>query len=588
MRKKLKIVLCLLALCSCFFIGGCEFIPLSETPPTSTDNSSETPKDEGYTSEMAMSEGIELSYNKWTDSYSIVGIGTCTDTEIKLSGAYEGKKVTEIKASAFEDNRNITKVEIDDNIEKIDEKAFARCTYLIQVSLGESVSVIGANAFNGCYNLLEICNNSDLDIQVGSNKNGKIAENAKRLVQNNQFSSVEKEGDFLYFQDDEGVLLVGYFGQATTMELPTYTTSYEVGKYAFYGTNIKNFRIVSGMTDFTFFAQLDLEEIYYEGSLQDWCNLIWESGESNPLSKGAKLFVENDNVVEENISIGFDVQAYAFYQYSYINELTLTQSCKSVGEQAFRGCANLKNVVIEDNGISVLSEGIFADCATLEIIDLGTSITQIGKESLYRTTALKSITIPSSVNLIDYRAFYKAESLTKIIIPGTVQTIGEESFAYCSKLTELELQEGIKTIGTSAFCYCIEIQTAIIPDSVTTLGEGTFRNCEKLQFVSIGDGVTDIPFRTFYLSGAIHTIVIGSNVGHIGPYSIDAGYSREQKTVIYFKGTEMEYNQIRKEDGLLNNANGNREILYYSATQPSSNASNYWYYDQDNKPVRWA
>ncbi len=580
MRKKSRILLCLAALGACLLIGGCEMTQGSESGGAS---------EEGASSQMEMSDGIELAYNKWTDSYSVVGIGTCTDTEIKLSGTYEGKKVTEIQASAFTGNRSITRVEIDEGIEKINEQAFARCTYLIQVTLGKNVSHIGANAFNECYNLLELCNNSALEIELGSNKNGKIAAYAEALVEDNQFSRLERAEDFLYFHGDDGVLLVGYFGQDTTMELPIYTSSYAVSEYAFHGTSVKNFRIASGTTDFTFLSKLDLEGVYYQGDLQAWCSLTWASGEGNPLASGARLFVENDTLVEGTVSIDFNVQAYALYQYAHIQTLTLTENCKSVGAHAFRGCANLENVVIEDNGITVLPEGVFADCVALESVDLGNSITQIGAEALYRAVALKAITLPSLLNEIGYRAFYKAEALAEIVIPAAVQTVGVESFAYCSKLAKLEMQEGLKTIDTSAFCYCIELQTVTIPDSVTTLGEGTFRNCSELQFVYIGDNVTAIPFRTFYGSGKVATIIMGNKVKHIGNYSIYAGWTRDNPTIIYFKGTETEYKAIRKEDILLNNANGNREILYYSATQPSgSTASQYWYFDQANTPTRWA
>ncbi|WP_181695851.1 leucine-rich repeat domain-containing protein [Metamycoplasma hominis] len=92
----------------------------------------------------------------------------------------------------------------------------------------------------------------------------------------------------------------------------------------------------------------------------------------------------------------------AFFN-SVIQSVTIAGSVKEIGESAFSGCRNIKEVI--------LNEGL----------------EKIGAEA-FKYTNIKSITIP-----------------------GSVKEIGESTFSGCGNLEEVILNEGLEKIGAEAF-----------------------------------------------------------------------------------------------------------------------------------------
>ena len=102
------------------------------------------------------SESLAYTLNDDGTSYSVSGIGTCTDTDIVIPDYYNGLPVTSIGESAFSVCSNITVVTIGNNITSIGMGAFIGCGNLIDVTIPDSVTYIGDYAFSGCDNLANI------------------------------------------------------------------------------------------------------------------------------------------------------------------------------------------------------------------------------------------------------------------------------------------------------------------------------------------------------------------------------------------------------------------------------------------------
>ncbi|HIU90944.1 MAG TPA: leucine-rich repeat domain-containing protein, partial [Candidatus Fimimonas merdipullorum] len=88
-------------------------------------------------------------------SYSVTGIGTCTDTVIVIPSVYNNLPVTKIAEYAFS-NDKIYSVTIPDSVTIIDRSAFTACRNLTSVTIGNGVTTIGDNAFNFCINLTSV------------------------------------------------------------------------------------------------------------------------------------------------------------------------------------------------------------------------------------------------------------------------------------------------------------------------------------------------------------------------------------------------------------------------------------------------
>ena len=102
------------------------------------------------------SEGLEFELNDDGESYSVAGIGTCTDTDIVIPSTYEGKPVTIIGNNAFTDCNELTSIIIPDSVTSINFAAFSFCAELMNIEIPNSVTSIGGGAFYGCKGLTSV------------------------------------------------------------------------------------------------------------------------------------------------------------------------------------------------------------------------------------------------------------------------------------------------------------------------------------------------------------------------------------------------------------------------------------------------
>ncbi len=89
-------------------------------------------------------------------SYSVKGIGTCTDTDIIIPQTYNGLPVTSIGKGVFSGCTGLTSITIPDSVTSIDDSVFEDCTGLTSVTISDSVTSIGINAFRNCTGLTSV------------------------------------------------------------------------------------------------------------------------------------------------------------------------------------------------------------------------------------------------------------------------------------------------------------------------------------------------------------------------------------------------------------------------------------------------
>lgn len=100
---------------------------------------------------------VGLTYKHNGDgTCTVVGIGTCTDTEILIPATFEGSTVTGIGEYAFDQYHSLTAITIPDGVTTIGGGAFRNCHRLAAITIPNSVTTIGHGAFTWCTSLSSI------------------------------------------------------------------------------------------------------------------------------------------------------------------------------------------------------------------------------------------------------------------------------------------------------------------------------------------------------------------------------------------------------------------------------------------------
>ncbi|MGN0551400.1 MAG: leucine-rich repeat protein [Acutalibacteraceae bacterium] len=256
-----------------------------------------------------------------------------------------------------------------------------------------------------------------------------------------------------------------------------------------------------------------------------------------PVTTGAVKSAENQIAVTDNAE-----QAgltYGDYEYKVLDDgtveiteykgstanLTIASSIAGrrvtrIATEAFRGNANIANVVIPDS-IKFLGYRAFADCSRLATLTIGSGVKELGTswsdaQTFINCKSLRKVTIKSGANPIGVGSFAGCSSLISINIPSSVLTIGDSAFENCSALSAIAIPGSVKTIGNSAFAGCKSITSLSISYGVTSIGSNAFYNCSRIATVNIPDSVTFLGYRAFGDCLRLSTLTIGSKVKEIG------------------------------------------------------------------------
>ena len=277
------------------------------------------------------SEGLEFSLNDDGQSYTVIGIGSCTDTELLIPTTHNGLPVTAIGEWAFENNDTIVTVTIPSSVKKIGMYAFYMCRSLRSITLCggtyEECMVIEYEAFSyidsltsitflsGCFDIWGIDNDNLTTIYIGA--------------------------DVTYIHGLEDC----YFDSLTEIIVDEENPVYKSIDGNLYSEDGRIFiRYANAKTDRYF-------------TLPEGVEIV-----------GRNAFAESSNLVY----LTFPVTVYKIYDHAFQNctnlvSLSIPGYIDEVGSDIFRGLYNLTSLRFE--GIGRLPSEAFRDCFKLaEII----------------------------------------------------------------------------------------------------------------------------------------------------------------------------------------------------------------------------
>jgi len=237
-----------------------------------------------------------------------------------------------------------------------------------------------------------------------------------------------------------------------------------------------------------------------------------------------------------------------------LTSLSLPDSLKIIGESAFEGCKNLREVSLP-SGLESLGRRAFQDCTSLKEVSFPshplkeidvfpfsegapginwlvfsgcTALSSIrieGDSSIYKVEGncllskdgkrlifgLKNTEIPSSVEVIGKLAFYGLD-FPSLLLPDSLKKIEARAFEGCSKLKEIPLPKSLEEIGACAFAGDEELTEMVLPSSLKVLGGGAFFHCRKLTSISLPDSLSEIEEHTFDACVSLRSVFLGKNL----------------------------------------------------------------------------
>jgi len=277
-----------------------------------------------------------------------------------LHSLYISPQVTEIGESAFEGCNNLEAIRFmtdksgSSSLVTISDSAFKACTSLLEVILPSSLIYFGASAFENCSNLLYLTLDDNLEI-----------------IGNKAFAGCTVLSGLVIIH--KKVRFIGNSAFAACSSLsriavePENTiyrnTYYQYPFYMYiYGSNV-------------YISPTDTDKYTFDSSITE-------------------------------------IPEWMFYRSTLLESVTIPPTVREIGESAFEGCRNLKNVIFSSQ----------VETGLISLLETGNSeqgLKIIGKNAFKSCSSLQSITIPDTVVLIKEDAFANCLSLYCIFYSGT-------------------------------------------------------------------------------------------------------------------------------------------------------------------------
>lgn len=165
-------------------------------------------------------------------------------------------------------------------------------------------------------------------------------------------------------------------------------------------------------------------------------------------------------------------------------------------------------------------------CTSMQSVELGNGLTNIGRYAFGNCSALSSISIPSSVTNVGDYVFDDCTAMTKVVIEDRTEALSlgtngsEPLFADCplnSVYIGGKISYSTKSSdGYSPFYRNTTLESVVISDHEDTVYDNEFYGCTGLKNVTIGNGVKSIGNWAFSGCSSLDKFSFGGNVESIG------------------------------------------------------------------------
>lgn len=291
------------------------------------------------------------------------------------------------------------------------------------------------------------------------------------------------------------------------------------------------------------------------------------SGCKNLKKIDSNAFMNNKTL--KSVNLGgtqvYEIDDSVFKNCAALETVTLPEDARIISENAFYGCAALKDINLDK--IVVIKDSAFEGCALLNPEDIkretkvtsdgvffytisdgevtitdwkiddsftelnipdkieNLPVTEIHRKEPYSyytsdlNGTIKKVHIPASLRYISDSAFWDIRGVTEANVPESLEYIGENAFYYFDFLngsasgTACEINlPNVKTIGAKAF-YGTNVGAVNFGSSLTSIGDEAFGTC-PIKEVTLPDSLTHLGKEVFNCK-ALEKISYGSQLSEL-------------------------------------------------------------------------
>ncbi|MCH5351372.1 MAG: leucine-rich repeat domain-containing protein [Clostridiales bacterium] len=373
---------------------------------------------------------------------------------------------------AFAGCTSLEKVNMPAALTEIKPYAFSSCSSLKNIDFPSLLKKVGKYAFAGCSSVLELFIPKGLEIEPCA-FTGMLG--LRSLTTYSLEVSTGETGIYRLFTD-EGGDVPSSLEAVTLVEVGDSIPAYAFARL----TSVKSIVFpltVSEIGEYAFAYCRSLERMTLPNTLK-----VIHSD----------TFLGCSSLSALNVPVSVELIEYGAFEDSGITRLSVPQNTALVNGSLY-GMRSIETLVLHDivlDGSPVALSALFgggtvASLKTLEVAEL----TEIKERAFSGFTGLETVRLGGNLTEVGNNAFDGCSSLKNVSLPSTVTAVGSRAFLDCYALTELTYPEGVSVIGDYAFAGCTSLKTPALPSGLSSIGSYAFSGC-TFESIVIPDGAS--------------------------------------------------------------------------------------------------
>ena len=479
MKRKLRIILALTALLAAFFC----------------------------TAALADASGSLSSSISWTLTddgvLTITGTGAIPDYNPPAN------------PSPFNNNMDITTVNIGDGITRIGEYSFYNCANLLRAVVYDSSPSFGVQAFGNNAPYFALYAPEGSTAQSYASGAGLIFRPFTGQCGDNVHWNLNAETGVITISGTGPMWNYDTGSNLSPFSLDTLITS-AVVEYGVRSIGNWFFDRCSSLTSVSMSSSITGigSSAFYS------CNLAAVEIPDGVLEIGLNAFAYNRQLARADISPSVTEIGSNAFRYTALSEIMVPYAVTAIGDYAFGDCSSLAEATIAGLSVSI-SDTAFSGCGPGLTIrgysgfsaqafatekGFGFGLIRCGDNLTANCSADGSRLYISGTGAMwdygngtghRYSPFFKNSQFTVLSMADGVTSVGNSAFVYCSRLGTLSLPDSLSSIGAWTFQSCDALTSLKLPESVTVVEVGAFRYCSGLKSITVSSGVDKLYRYTF-------------------------------------------------------------------------------------------